>query len=364
MTKTLAMIQAKGAIATQWRIHTPICAPSRSELQSGRYYHNIASRALTPPSCLGGGADSHGGLCLGSGAVGQVDLGAKVWPYLFPTRLRAAGYRTGLFGKCMNGDCGANTFAGGENLHTMGAFDRWFEHAGFVNGTFFDTEAPGCNISAALKAEGPELWASDRFGGGNRGPSADPESGCETRTFPGGVWSGRGDGYDTSTIGNITVEWLTKLKAEEDATPWFVYFAPHGEGCYFLVFVGFFSFSWGLIEEYGTNRESSTLQRRTRPPPRRRGTRTSAKASNHHVPRPTTIQVLTGPSARAGRRRDRLLAVVPHPSTRKHAIRARWIAKGYRPLGFRSSGGTVSISMRLRHASHILIGLTKRRLMP
>jgi arylsulfatase A-like enzyme len=79
MSQARELIQNKGAIATQWRIHTPICGPSRAELQSGRYYHNIASKALTPPSCLSGGKDVNGGLCLGSGAVGQVDLGKKVW---------------------------------------------------------------------------------------------------------------------------------------------------------------------------------------------------------------------------------------------------------------------------------------------
>eukprot|EP01043_Picozoa_sp_COSAG02_P027719 COSAG02_NODE_1647_length_11517_cov_2.751533_16_plen_95_part_00 len=26
-----------------------------------------------------------------------------------------------------------NTYSSGVNLHTLGAFDRWFEHAGFVN---------------------------------------------------------------------------------------------------------------------------------------------------------------------------------------------------------------------------------------
>jgi arylsulfatase A-like enzyme len=199
MSQTRRLIQARGAIATQWRIHTPICGPSRAELQSGRYYHNIASKALTPPSCLGSGADSNGGLCLGSGAVGQVDLGNKVWPFLFPTALREAGYKTGLFGKCMNGDCGSNAFAGGKNLHTMGAFDRWFEHAGFVNGTFFDTGRPGCNNTAQMEAPlsadaERELWAADQFGGGNQANRCDNPS-CCTPTFPGGVWSGRGDGY-------------------------------------------------------------------------------------------------------------------------------------------------------------------------
>eukprot|EP01046_Picozoa_sp_COSAG06_P054036 COSAG06_NODE_9504_length_1885_cov_1.581187_1_plen_104_part_00 len=32
---------ATGVTATQWRIHTPICAPSRSELFSGRYFHSF-----------------------------------------------------------------------------------------------------------------------------------------------------------------------------------------------------------------------------------------------------------------------------------------------------------------------------------
>ena len=87
--------------AAQRGLTRPVaCAgPSRAELQSGRYYHNIASKALTPPSCLGLAEDPNGGLCLGSGAVGQVDLGGKVWPYIFTKTLREAGYRTGLFGK-------------------------------------------------------------------------------------------------------------------------------------------------------------------------------------------------------------------------------------------------------------------------
>jgi hypothetical protein len=42
------------------------------------------------------------------------------------------------------------------------AFDRWFEHAGFVNGTFFDDEKPGCVLSDT--------------------------SSCGTQTVPGGEW--------------------------------------------------------------------------------------------------------------------------------------------------------------------------------
>ena len=48
-----------------------------------------------------------------------------------------------------------NTYSSGVNLHTLGAFDRWFEHAGFVNGTFFGM--PHCFrfLKGSLR---PEAW--------------------------------------------------------------------------------------------------------------------------------------------------------------------------------------------------------------
>ena len=101
----------------------------------------------------------------------------------------------------MNGNCGVNEYSNGVNLHTLGAFDRWFEHAGFVNGTFFDSEASGCVDLGDTGA-------------------------CQTPTFPGGEWLGRGDGYDTSTIGNVTIEWLGTIAKEEPERPWAVVRAP------------------------------------------------------------------------------------------------------------------------------------------
>ena len=41
MPKTKRYMQDQGAHATNWYIHTPICSPSRSELLTGRYFHNI-----------------------------------------------------------------------------------------------------------------------------------------------------------------------------------------------------------------------------------------------------------------------------------------------------------------------------------
>jgi hypothetical protein len=41
MPKTQALMVENGATAENWFIHTPICCPSRSELVTGRYYHNL-----------------------------------------------------------------------------------------------------------------------------------------------------------------------------------------------------------------------------------------------------------------------------------------------------------------------------------
>lgn len=194
MAQTREAIGQHGATATQWRIHTPICAASRSELQSGRYFHNIKSEYPTP------------GAVVSSGAVHHIDLGHKVWPYVFPTKLREEkGYRTGLFGKCMNLNCGRNKYANGSNLHTMGAFDRWFEGTGYQNGEFYDNKAESC---------GGWPW---------------PEDSCITATNTSTI----GAGYLTSELGNRTIAWLHDLDAAAKADPsavrrpWFVYFATH-----------------------------------------------------------------------------------------------------------------------------------------
>ena len=41
MPKTKKLMEDQGAMAMNFHIHTPICNPSRSELLSGRYFHNI-----------------------------------------------------------------------------------------------------------------------------------------------------------------------------------------------------------------------------------------------------------------------------------------------------------------------------------
>lgn len=131
MRQTKRLVAEQGATLTRWSIHTPICAPSRSELMSGRYFHNIKNAAFSPPERL-----------CGSGAVGHIDLDNKVYPYTYANTLRTKlGYTTGLFGKCMNGGC--------KNPAAMhGAFDRWFEGTSYQGGTYYDNESPSDRFEA------------------------------------------------------------------------------------------------------------------------------------------------------------------------------------------------------------------------
>ena len=142
------------------------------------------------------------------GAVGHVDLGNKVWPYVYTTTLREQkGYVSGMFGKCMNDGCGEQAQSDGRNLHNMGAFDRWFEGTGYQDSHFWDNAHAGC------------AWSPEN-GGGWAGS-------CTTKVGVDTV----GAGYLTSELGNRTIAWLKGL-AREDAEsgvrrPWAVYFAPH-----------------------------------------------------------------------------------------------------------------------------------------
>lgn len=88
MRHTLTDLAAKGATATNMFVHTPICCPSRSELLSGRYFHNIKQRAGAPPP-------KPGSVCM------HVDE-SKINDHTFAKPLHDAGYAVGIFGKYLN----------------------------------------------------------------------------------------------------------------------------------------------------------------------------------------------------------------------------------------------------------------------
>ena len=85
-----------GAHLTNFFIHTPVCCPSRSELVTGRYLHNV-KLPVDERQCSGGyaGEDAHGNVCcmhVDEALVNNRTIGLFLQ--------REAGYTVGMFGKC------------------------------------------------------------------------------------------------------------------------------------------------------------------------------------------------------------------------------------------------------------------------
>eukprot|EP00039_Didymoeca_costata_P023725 m.8033 g.8033 ORF g.8033 m.8033 type:complete len:597 (-) comp3823_c0_seq1:58-1848(-) len=84
MNHTRHLLGDMGAFGEAFYVHTPICCPSRTEYFSGRYYHNVLTPNLS--GCMHVDLDN-----IFNNSVG-----------LFP-KMYNAGYRTGGFGKIING---------------------------------------------------------------------------------------------------------------------------------------------------------------------------------------------------------------------------------------------------------------------
>jgi arylsulfatase A-like enzyme len=178
MAKADKLLVAGGAEATNWFIHTPVCCPSRGEILSGRYFHNI--REPTP-----------------KGGCMHVDTDA-VNPASFAKHLGDAGYTIGYFGKHMN-SCPERPPPG---------FDcpscYWF-----ANGGGKDAE-PGGYLNASFHQYAQELLP----GGANGTYKADT--------------NGEFGGYTTSIIGNKSIAWVRRVAAAADRKPFMVTVASKG----------------------------------------------------------------------------------------------------------------------------------------
>eukprot|EP00755_Sulcionema_specki_P037288 Sspe_Gene.108646::Locus_87771_Transcript_1_1_Confidence_1.000_Length_1026::g.108646::m.108646/K01137/GNS; N-acetylglucosamine-6-sulfatase len=163
MPRTQEEMQNKGAMATNWYIHTPICCPSRSELVTGRYFHNIKSDRC---------AKGYGSMpcCM------HVDED-KVNNNTFAKVLKDAGYTVGIFGKYLNA-CPGKAPPG---------FDAYFANGG---GNYFSPSFAVENVDG----------------------------------FKDGHWEGTADNYTTSVVGNVSLAWIRKVA--KGPKPFFAYIAP------------------------------------------------------------------------------------------------------------------------------------------
>ena len=163
MPKTKRMMADMGATAENFYIHTPICCPSRSELVSGRYFHNIKSLPTDSKpdkrsSCMHVNED-------------------KVNNDTFAKYLKEeANYTVGMFGKYLNN----------VPKFVPPGFDAWLANGG---GSYLSPEFATWNIDG----------------------------------LPNGTWKGTKDNYTTAVVGNTSIAWIRKVVQEDPSRPFFAY---------------------------------------------------------------------------------------------------------------------------------------------
>lgn len=162
LRKTRDLLGASGTTFPNFMLSTPVCSPSRTSLLTGMYTHNH-------------------GVALNDGKRGGFSRFKKrnLGDDTIATALRRAGYRTGLFGKFLNGAPPKGDVPGG--------WDQW-------------------------------LVAIDR----NYYKPQMNENG-KTRTY------GKRSQYSTDILANHACDFLQKTPAETPFLLWFTPRAPHGK---------------------------------------------------------------------------------------------------------------------------------------
>src|SRR5215203_4081430 len=118
MPQTQSMLKNKGMTFDNAFVSHALCCPARATIMRGQYAHNtgVWSNTSTDSS-----SSTSGGLQAYKANGGETDNIA--------TRLDAAGYRTGLFGKYLNGYYGSTIPAG---------WDRWFGGAPIEGAEYYN----------------------------------------------------------------------------------------------------------------------------------------------------------------------------------------------------------------------------------
>ena len=181
MPRTRSLLGGSGATFRHFFFaHTPVCCPSRAQLLTGRYLHNLRVDPLRRPS-------DEAEECM------RVD-GTRVNNRSFALALQAAGYATGLFGKYLNR----------WGSYTPRGFDAFLGNGGgmYIAPSFVANGVEGVlGIADGAWTSGgaPQLAAGGPLGSSN---------------------------YSTSIIGNASVSWLMAVAPHARTKPFFAYIAP------------------------------------------------------------------------------------------------------------------------------------------
>ena len=196
MKQSEELVAKRGATATNWFIHTPVCCPSRGEILTGRYFHSLRE------STSGGG-------CM------HIDTDL-VNNYTFGTYLVEAGYSMAYFGKHLNNP--PNAPPPGFSCSSC----KWFAYNG-------DTQKyPNCKSYRRTPQSQKGCSGGGYFGsafmdwvGGVPTPKDatvfNPIKGFyQADTGP----DGEHGGYSASIINNKTIEWIRERAKAEPTKPW------------------------------------------------------------------------------------------------------------------------------------------------
>ena len=210
MPSGLPALSARGATATNWFVHTPVCAASRAEILTGRFFHNLADvpsaadpwdvRGNTCGPCFAGRPATRGcGKCAAPGRNMHLNFSRFSPGPTFAQHLAQsdAGYAVGVFGKYLNR---VPMTAGGRPVVPAGV-SRWFV-------------SPGDEADKATAAD-PSGEYVPSFYYDNASPDGS------------GVWNNSAGEYETAFLSNRSLAWVRETVAANASRPFFLYLAPH-----------------------------------------------------------------------------------------------------------------------------------------
>jgi len=122
-------ITNRGANVTNMFVNTPICCPSRANIFSGRFNHNLRTPSYPGSAAQRGDTVPSGGKAKPGSAELCMFMNVSMastdyWDRTMAKGLQAAGYSTGAFGKTLNNGAGGSS-CGKTGCEIPPNWDHW-----------------------------------------------------------------------------------------------------------------------------------------------------------------------------------------------------------------------------------------------
>ena len=201
----LPALSRRGATLENWFVHTPVCACSRAEILTGRFFHNLADvpapddpwdrHGNSRGPCFPGRPSARGCGPPSSAPGRNMHLNFSLFSPgpTFAQHLAAVGFNVGVFGKYLN----RNPLHPDGHFQIPSGVSTWFV-------------APGDEADKATELDASGEYFPSFYYDGNRSD---------------GMWNNTGLEYETAFLGNRSIAWLRSAAAKP--APFFLYLAPH-----------------------------------------------------------------------------------------------------------------------------------------